>query len=441
MRVGRRLSGSRPARWLLLAAVAACATGQGPAPVEVPEEAPLAERFPLPTRQPFVRVGLGVGADSVRLGAPGGLRLEDPASGKVLRRVPGEEEVVRAAPDGLRIAGEVSGRPHALLLVEPEEPGAQVLVDGRPYRGTLELFRVEPHGMVVVNQLGLEDYLLGVVPLEIGPRTAHELEAVKAQAVAARTYTIRNFGRRDSLGFDVFGGVLDQVYGGRKAERETITAAVSATVGEVLTWRGAPIRAYYHSTGGGWTARVSDVWELPDAPYLRRVPDARPGGGDYCDISPRYAWEASWSHRELDSAVARGVERRFGAARATGTVTGVRVTGRMAHGRIAGLEVQTEGGRWRVEKDDVRFFLHTPDGRPLPSSRFEVVAGPPADSGLTLRGRGYGHGVGMCQWGAIGRARAGQSYEEILAHYYPGTELRGAYSPGPDRGSEPPSGR
>lgn len=413
---------SRAAWWLLLALAAGCGRGPGPA-----AEPPAPERrVPLPTRQPFVRVGVAVGVDSVLVGSPAGLVLRDPMTGVVARAAPGETLAVREIGAGVAAAG-TDGGPRRTLLAEPTGEDAGVTLDGRTYRGTLELYRVERHGLVAVNQLPLEAYLLGVVPLEIGPREPSEQEAVKAQAVAARTYAVRNLGRRDSLGFDVFGDVEDQVYGGRGAEREEASRAVEATAGEVLAWRGAPARAYYHSTGGGHTARVSDVWELPDAPYLRRVSDRRPGGGDFCEISPRYAWEEAWTGPELTASVAAGVERRFGVSAPPGPVTGVRVVDRAPYGRITELEVRTEGGRWVVTKNDIRFFLRTADGRPLRSTRFDVVSGGDAEEGLRIRGRGYGHGIGMCQWGAIGRARAGRSYREILSHYYPGTSVLRTY--------------
>ena len=415
------LSRPRAARWLLLALAAGCAPG--PAPEEPDVGAPV----PLPSRQPFVRVGVAVGVDSVTVGAPSGLRLEDPMTGIAARADAGGRLVVRTDDDGLVVGGgPPSDRPHALLRAKPNEPAAGVTLDGRRYRGELALYRVDPHGLVAVNELPLEEYLLGVVPLEIGPREPDEMEAVKAQAVAARTYAVRHLGRRDSLGFDVFGDVEDQVYGGREAERTQSSRAVEATAGEILVWEGTPARAYYHSTGGGHTAKVSDVWELPDAPYLRRVSDGRPEGGDFCAISPRYAWEESWSGDELAAAVAAGVERQFGISAAPGPVTDVRVLARAPHGRVTELEVRTEGGRWVVRKNDIRFFLRTPDGRPLRSTRFEV-AGRGPDGGLSLRGRGYGHGIGMCQWGAIGRSRAGHSYREILSHYYPGTGVLRTY--------------
>ena len=412
----------RPARWLLLALAVGCA--RGPAAEEPDGGAPV----PLPTRQPFVRVGVAVGVDSVTVGSPSGLRLEDPMTGLAARADAGRPLVVRTEGDGVAVGdGPASDRPHALLRAKPIEPAAGVTLNGRRYRGEFALYRVGPHGLVAVNELPLEDYLLGVVPLEIGPREPAEVEAVKAQAVAARTYAVRHFGRRDSLGFDVFGDVEDQVYGGREAERAQSSRAIEATVGEILVWQGTPARAYYHSTGGGHTARVSDVWELPDAPYLRRVSDERPEGGDFCAISPRYAWEESWSAGELAAAVAGGVERQFGISAAPGPVTDVRVLARAPHGRVTELEVRTEGGRWVVRKNDIRFFLRTPDGRALRSTRFEVSGRGPGGDGLSLRGRGFGHGIGMCQWGAIGRSRAGHSYREILSHYYPGTDVRRTY--------------
>lgn len=400
----------------------AAACGPGPAP----EEPAPPEPRRVPAREPFVRVGVEVGPDSIRADARGGLRVTDVAAGRELAGE-GRDGSWVLRPDGERVrAG--NGQGGRRLRLRPRREGRAVTVGDRSYRGLVDVYTMPDHGLVVVNQVDLEAYLRGVVPVEIGPRSADEAESVRAQAVAARTYAIANLGRRDSLGFDVFGGVLDQVYGGRGAERERVTRAVRATEGEILVHRGRPIRAYYHSTGGGSTARVSDVWNLPDAPYLRPVSDRRPDGGYYCDASPRFRWRERWSGPELDAAVRRGMAGYFDVdSSRVGPVRGLEVLERTGRGRILRLEVRTEGGRWILTRNDIRFVLRTPDGRALRSTRFTVERGPGDGSGLRLRGRGYGHGVGMCQWGAIGRARAGHGYDEILAHYYPGTELRKAY--------------
>lgn len=422
----------------------ACGTGRPPPPEGVD-----VDDVPLPTREPFVRVGVEVGAEELAAEAPGGMRVVDLATGEVLSSGAEDRLRFRAAGGAVTVASDPSpeaalgaGRPEGRVGGAPGDggegkgfrrlrltsrDGRGVAVQGRSYRGAVDLYVVGGHGLVAVNQLPLEQYLLGTVPVEIGPREPKEMEAVKAQAVAARTYAVRNLGRRDSLGFDLFGNVEDQVYGGRAVEREEVTRAVRDTEGEVLTYRGRPIRAYYHSTGGGRTARVTDVWNLPDAPYLQRTSDARPGGeeGDFCDVSPRYGWEERWSPEELRIAVEEGLQDYFGTTTAVDRVEGVEVLERTEGGRVSALEVRTSGGRWVVEKDDIRFFLRTPDGRGLRSTWFRVDD--TADGGLRMEGRGFGHGVGMCQWGAIGRSREGQGYREILAHYYPGTELRRAY--------------
>lgn len=407
---------------LLAVLVAAAACGPGPRPPE--PERPTAG--PVPTREPFVRIGVRTGPDSVRVSSPRGLRVTDPSTGRPVM-TPSGPEPVRLARRG-SVVGVEGGGTHRALVLSPAGDGEAIALDGRSYRGTLEVYPVPGHGLVVVNQVDLEAYLRGVVPVEIGPRSPEEREAVKVQAVAARTYAVANLGRRDSLGFDMFGSVEDQVYGGVGEEREEVTRAVRATAGEILVYGGRPIRAFYHSTGGGTTARVTDAWNREDAPYLRRVSDRRPGGGHYCEASPRYRWEERWTAEELGAAVRRGVAGTFGAdSSRVGRVLDVEVTGRTDAGRATGLAVRTAGGRWHVTKDDIRFFLRTPDGRGLRSTWFDVVEGPSEEGGLHLAGRGYGHGVGMCQWGAIGRARAGHGYAEILSHYYPGARLRDAY--------------
>jgi len=387
-----------------------------------------------------------VGLDSIEVSAEAGLRARDLGTGTMLTAEAGRWKI-RSVPGGLEAlpvaaAGAGSGRgdggpgragatarPRQDVLFESRRDSGTVRVDGRTYRGGFEVLALPDRGLVLINRVRLEDYLLGVVPLEIGPRGPDEEAAVRAQAVAARTYALANLGRRDSVGFDVFGSVEDQVYGGLEAERPEATRAVRGTRGQVLTWRERPIRAYYHADGGGRTARVDEVWNLPDAPYLQSVADTASNGEDWGASDPHHVWEVRWTAAELAHALDSGLSSYYGSPVShTDRVTALRVLGWTPSGRVAALEIRTEGGRFVVEHNDIRFVLLRPDGKVLPSTLFRVEAAPDAGSGgLTLRGRGNGHGVGMCQWGAIGRARAGQTYGHILAAYYPGAELRTAY--------------
>ena len=145
-------------------------------------------------------------------------------------------------------------------------------------------------GMLVVNRLSMDDYLRGVVPLEIGNRTAAEFAAVQAQAVAARTYAYKHL--NDVRAFDMYSTVQDQVYGGVDAEKPQADSAIMTTRDIVVLYAGQPISTPYSSTCGGSTAAVSEVWYAqPDEPYLRPVSDRIPGSDRfYCDPSPRFNW-------------------------------------------------------------------------------------------------------------------------------------------------------
>ncbi len=377
--------------------------------------------------EPLIRVGVRVGVGSARVSAADGLVLSDAQDGRELGRVaPGAElEVRRDGPGlGLPAAGGTAATVFALRV----DPGATglVSVDGETFRGRLELIAVEDTGISVINVLPLEEYLLGVVPLEIGPRGPPEMSAVEAQAVAARTYAVAHLGGHAEMGFDVFGTVEDQVYGGASVEREESTRAVRGTAGRILTSAGLPIRAYYHSTCGGRTAAVEDVLDRPGAPYLRAVADTAPGGTDWCAISPRYRWTETWTPSELDGRVRDELARMFGTDPATiGPIDEVRVAGRSEGGRVRSLAFRGPASELVVDRLDIRFALRDAEGRILGSTDFEIE--PRSDGALEIHGRGYGHGAGMCQWGAIARARAGASFEEILAAYYPGAELTRVY--------------
>ncbi|MFW6331607.1 MAG: SpoIID/LytB domain-containing protein, partial [Gemmatimonadota bacterium] len=278
-----------------------------------------------------------------------------------------------------------------------------------------------------VNLLELETYLLGVVPLEIGAgRPPEELAAVKAQAIAARTYAVRHMGRREELGFDFYGSVLDQVYGGLDAEDPVSSRAVRETRGEVLVHDDEPIEAFYHSTCGGRTAALEEVWPGEPRPYLRSVSDRRPDGGWYCESSNRFRWTERWDDEALRATLTLALRSRGH----SGTVTAVEavdVTDRTESGRAAEVRIRTNMGDELVHGDSIRRVLRPEPGRILNSTaiRVETHGGP--GTGLTVEGAGWGHGIGMCQIGAVGRARAGQTYREILRTYYPGTRIARLY--------------
>jgi stage II sporulation protein D len=285
---------------------------------------------------------------------------------------------------------------------------------------------VSDSGALVVNRVPMDSYLMGVVPLEIGNRTTAEIAAVEAQAVAARTYAYKHL--TPARAFDMYATVQDQVYGGIDAQKPLSDSAVNSTADVVVLYDGQPISTPYHSTCGGSTAGVTEVWyDQPDEPYLRPVSDRIPGTDNYyCDSSPRFSWTQTYDADELRSVMEKYLAAYTNAPKTNlGRITGISEQGRTASGRVAALTVRTENGTYTLRGNDIRFVLRDPKGTILNSTLFNLDA---ATSGgevshLTLTGRGYGHGIGMCQWGAIGRARAGQDYRTILATYYPGTTI------------------
>lgn len=378
--------------------------------------------------EPIVRVGLRVAETEVEITAPGGLRIFDGLTGERISDAP-PAGLLRAFADrgSIRFDGAAVPLPGGTGPVRLEAPGDGLLVvEGLAYRGRLELLAAAEGGVTVVNILPLEEYLLGVVPLEIGPRTSAELAAVQAQAIAARTYAVAHLGGHAELGFDLYGTVADQAYGGVSAERPEATDAVRSTAGRILTYEGLPIRAYYHSTCGGSTAAVEEVMDRAAAPYLRSVSDRAPDGSDWCSISPRYRWTGEWSREALNGQVLEEVARMF-ASRVSeaGPIENLVVLEQTESGRVRSVALRGPGSELVLERLDIRFALRDAERRILGSTDFDVEPSP--GGGVRIHGRGFGHGAGMCQWGAIARARAGQSAEEILATYYPGAALTRVY--------------
>jgi stage II sporulation protein D len=402
---------------LLVLVLTACAAPRTGTPRPIRNDAGLS----------VIRVMLGQNLPATEVTATGPWMLLDNQRRLLAKSMNGEQwrierdgRRLRAAKSGAR-TGWVDGVIYAVPSTD-----AFVLFAGRRYRGEME-FRGMPQGVLAANRVRIDDYLTGVVPLEMGGRTAAESAAVQAQAITARSYAYVHLNSEDPRGYDVTATTSDQVYGGVDAEQPLSTRAIESTRGLVLKYAGRVINAPYSAVCGGETAAQSEVWRTPDEPYLKRVSDRIPGTDRYyCDIAPRFRWTRTFDETEINAAVASYLSAFASVPGNPGRVRSVVVASRTPSNRVGALTISTDRGDFTLHGNDIRSVLRGPGGEILNSTYFSVDSSDQRDghlTQLTLRGGGYGHGVGMCQWGAIGRSRAGQDFRAILAAYYQGTTV------------------
>jgi stage II sporulation protein D len=275
-----------------------------------------------------------------------------------------------------------------------------VIVNGKPYRGVAEVSFGEK-GLLVVNELQLEDYLIGLINCEIS--SSWPMEAVKAQAVIARTYALHKKQARTTSLYHLESSVIDQVYDGCEIEDSRARRGVSDTAGEVLQYGGSVIQAFYHSSCGGRTEASEHVWGR-QIPYLCGVDCT------YCLSSPSIAWDVKLSLPELE-------EKLKSAGYKVSGVTDIRPGVRNNRGRLKHVVIVSTRGETALTGDQ---FRKTIGYNVIKSTSFSVKV---ANNEAVFSGLGNGHGVGLCQWGAKQRALDGFGYGEILSYYYPGTAL------------------
>jgi SpoIID/LytB domain protein len=306
------------------------------------------------------------------------------------------------------------------------------VTEDRVYRGTLE-FRPAEGGITLINALNIEEYLYAVIPSEM-PASWPE-EALKAQAIAHRSYTLAHLGQYAAKGFDVYGSVLSAAYRGVGGEAPKATAAVDSSRGVYLTAGGLPLKAYYSANHGGYSEDSAVVWGGADT-FMAAVADKL--------IPPRETWlpldqldgfvrgrPPSYSSAEkLHSAAAyrwekwvraEDIKNRVAAEGLTGDIVRIVSRGRGISGRVREVQISGTEGSVRVSGDRIRSRLGG-----LRSNLFTIrtkTAKNALPEYFIFRGAGWGHGVGMDQSGAAGMAQAGYTAEEILLHYYPRAEL------------------
>jgi stage II sporulation protein D len=390
-------------------------------------------KLPAIGAEPELRIGVAENRPSVLLGGDGELILTDDATGQPIGSIPaGVRWTVVPYLGGIRLLRPDSVRTelHSGVFAVNVTEGRFVMADGRSYRGRLNVMR-GISGVLVVNRVPLESYVAGTIGAEMGARRPEELAALRAQAVVSRTFAVKNRGRWEAQGVDAFADVRDQVYGGLASESPQVWDAVRATAGEVLEYQGQPIDAFFHSTCGGTTAGVEEVFATAASrPYLHPVSDARGGGRHYCDISPRFRWREEWDASTLRTILSRTLPAVMNiGGDGLQPITDVEIARTTRSGRVGELRIVFEHGDVRVPGSSVRTVLRPANGRLLGSQAFELQVS--RDGGrvsrLVATGAGSGHGVGFCQWGAVGRARAGQDYHTILATYFPGTRVERLY--------------
>ena len=273
------------------------------------------------------------------------------------------------------------------LWIEPSNGGYVWIGDGW-YRGTALLIPQE-EGITAVNYVNIEQYLYSVLGAEMDGGWPQE--ALKAQAVAARTYALYKRERSNGV-YDLGNDQQWQVYKGVSTESSGTQTAVSATLGQVLTHNNQVILAAFHSSSGGHTENSEDVW-YNALPYLRGVPD-------YDQNSPVFEWTKTFSQADLTQRIS-GV----------GTVQGMTPERTSAYGSVIAMKVTGDGGSRVMDGEEIASVLG------LRSTRFRVNRAD-GSTNFVVTGRGFGHGVGMSQWGAYHLASKGYSYHQILLYYY-----------------------
>ena len=278
--------------------------------------------------------------------------------------------------------------------------GAPISLNGKHYRGSLMVL-ADDDRLSAVNHVGIEEYLYGVVPCEV-PHTWPR-QALMAQAVAARTYALYIKQKSLTKIYDVRATTASQVYGGFDAEALATRFAVDQTSGQVLTYNGRLIVAYFHANSGGYTERPENVWGAR-VPYLKDQPDA------YSKDSPGSTWEYFLSFSEAVERL-----REFGIN--AGNIKTVQVGKKTRSGRVQEVTVVSDNGTQRITSNNFRLAI---GAKYLKSTCFDTVLN---KKGILFKGCGYGHGVGMSQWGARQMALQGFDYKRILQHYYCGTKV------------------
>jgi stage II sporulation protein D len=342
---------------------------------------------------PVIRVAVFIDVPSVSIAGSGPITLVS-SSGEKVDRQRGPVQIVPGA-SGLILNGRKTGVSE--LLIRTQAP--PLIVNGSTFIGSLIIAQTQG-GLTGINKIDVEDYLRGVVPVEISPKW--HPEALKVQAIAARTYALYQRQANGEKEYDLVATIADQVYTGLSQTHPAADKAIAETKGLVLTYHGHLILSMYHSTAAGQTEDGQAVLGI-DLPYLKGV------NCPFDRYSPRYRWTREIGLSEIEQAFIRS-------GYPLGTVSTLTPFDWVPSGRVSRLRVLHSEGEIILRGEKLRKILGYTE---LPSTHFTIEE---IGQSVKFRGKGSGHGVGLCQWGAKEMAELGYSFDQILRYFYPGVE-------------------
>lgn len=277
---------------------------------------------------------------------------------------------------------------------------ARVYINKRQFRGNIDIIKIENIKLIVINHIDIEEYLYGVLYHEVSHRWP--IEVLKAQATVARTYALYQKMISKNEYYDLSSDIYSQVYGGRRSETWRTRKAVNLTSGRILTYNDKVFPSYYHATCGGYTSNVATLWNI-DVPALHSK------RCNFCKISPHYKWKKELSIIEI--------ENRLKESGHNIQLLSIEILKRDKPGRILDMFLKGRNGDIKISGNKFRLAVGP---NIIRSANFNVEI---RGNVVIFQGKGWGHGIGMCQWGAYGMARQGWEVEEILEYYYPGADI------------------
>lgn len=353
----------------------------------------------LPAEPPrYIRVAIMQDASTLSLKTKGFFEITDSSEKKILFQGKNLKATVTAYKNGMLIGAKGFSSNKVIIRTRQQD---LIFIDGRAFRGKIQLIKNSNARFTAVNYIELEDYVKGILFHEVSHYWP--VEALSAQAVVSRTYAIYQSMENKNKDFDLTSDVFSQVYGGRASERYRTNNAVEETKGIVLNYRGKVMPAYFHATCGGHTEDVSLVWNLDMAPLKGVV-------CGFCQESPHFSWHYVIDAKELEGKLSKSGYNISG-------INKIAVLGRDGSGRISDLSIVSEKKALKISAKDFRGIIGP---NLIRSTNFNAgIIG--AD--IVFEGFGWGHGVGLCQWGAYFMAKQGYTFERILKYYYPGSEI------------------